>query len=509
MRRKFIIQTRHLPIWVCMVTGLLVAFLVWNHMSSIRSHAITQIADLSAQSKDGAIVLQWTPLADCADRQVEITIAKDGQSQSVIIPASYHSYTYTEGEHGRLYEFSVNVKGEQATQTQSAMFLNYTQLPDLPLVSIETVTGEAPVCDMAYAPEDAWGITAVNNEYVEMQLQIYNQQNIAVQASGEIRVRGNTSAGLPIKPYKIQLDKNIDLLFRNDPIYQDTEWLLIDHDPKLHMEVGTEVSYLCGSQWQPAYMPVNVIMNGDYMGSYLLVESVKVSSGRLNLSDRGFLIENDAYWWDADGLYFRTPYQIHQLAYTFTYPKITNMNDALTKNIEAYVTTAEAALIDRQGDYAKYMDVDSYAGWLLAHDLLGTWDAGGSNMYIYVEDMDASDKLKAGPLWDFDSALMQYDQWANIHTSGGIMHFDVLLQQTEFRETYLKKWDSLSDILCHEVSEFLNGYITQYGEALQESWDLDSERWQSAPIRLQDSADQMNAWFAERKVWLDSAMQGI
>ena len=502
-------KQRHLSIWIVGVTGFLVAFLVCSHMCSVQSHAVTQITDLSARSEDGAIVLNWTPLTNHQENEIEITIQNDEDTQLVKVSASDDSYTYTEGEHGVLYGFSVKVSGSQESQTARAMFLDYQQLPNLPMVTIETVTGKAPICDMVQAPEGAWGVSAVNNAYINMQMEICNQQNIVIQCSGQIRVRGNTSAGSTKKPYKIRLDRNIDLLMRNNPIYQDAEWLLINHDFNLRMEVGTEVSYLCGSQWQPNYMPVNVMMNGDYMGSYLLVESVKVSSGRLNISNQGFLIENDAYWWTADGLYFRTPYQMHYLAYTFTYPKITKMNTELTKAIEAYVTSAEAALINQQDDYIKHIDVDSYAGWLLTHDILGTRDAGGSNMYIYVENMTASSKLKAGPLWDFDTALMNYDQWANIHIIADIMHFDVLLQKEEFRTAYLQKWNLLSDVLCDEVSNFLDEYTQQYGEALQQSWDLDGERWQCDHTKVEDSINYVNKWFTERKAWLDVAMQGI
>jgi hypothetical protein len=122
--------------------------------------------------------------------------------------------------------------------------------------------------------------------------------------------------------------------------------------------------------------------------------------------------------------------------------------------------------------------------------------------------MNEGSPLKAGPLWDFSSIFWLHDTWSRIHTEV-FMHYDVLLQKDEFREAYRQKWNDLSDSLCEDMQQFLHEYTQKYGEALQNSWDLDSERWQVEPVNVQQSVNHVNAWFAERKVWLDTAMQDI
>jgi len=502
MGKKFIVNARHLPIWIVVVTGLLVAFLVWSHVSSVQSHAVTQITDLSARSEDGAIVLRWAPLTDCRNKYIEIRISKDGESHCIEIPASNYSYTYMNGEHGKLYEFSVDVKGEQLPQTQTAMFLNYAQLPELPMITIETVTGEDPTCEMLNAPAGAWGATAVNNEWVSMKIAIQKETKTVLKNIGEIKIRGNTSAFSTKKPYKLKLNHEMDLLCQEQ--YYHTDWVLISAASNLCTEVSWEIASMCGVLNQPRYMPVNLMMNGDWKGLYLLMESVDVGSQRIPVKSNGFIIENNAYWWDEDGIYFQTQHQDSHMGYTFVYPQVANIEQENAQHIIQYMQSAENAIMIEGESYLNYIEIDSAAAWLLTHDLMGTWDAGGSNMYLYITDMRSS-KLNMGPIWDMDSSYNRVSKWAWIHE----WSFGPLLQKEEFRKTYIQKWNVLSNVLCEQVNNFLDGYMQQYGNSLQESWNLDCERWQSEPISVEDSVNSTNKWFAERKVWLDQAMQGI
>jgi hypothetical protein len=60
----------------------------------------------------------------------------------------------------------------------------------------------------------------------------------------------------------------------------------------------------------------------------------------------------------------------------------------------------EESLVGPQ--YAERIDVESFARWLLAHDILGTWDSYGSNLFIARYDTLDS-KVRMPVLWDFDT----------------------------------------------------------------------------------------------------------
>ena len=74
----------------------------------------------------------------------------------------------------------------------------------------------------------------------------------------------------------------------------------------LNTLVGLKVNELIEMQWTPQYCFVNLMINGDYRGIYILTESVKRDIDcRLNVDKTGYIIEYDAYWWNED-VYFES-----------------------------------------------------------------------------------------------------------------------------------------------------------------------------------------------------------
>lgn len=323
---------------------------------------------------------------------------------------------------------------------------------------------------------------------------------------GKIRHRGNTSAGLDKKPYAIKLEQPLDLLGRDQDVYADTHWILLSGESLFKTESGMQVASLCGLEWQPAFMPVNLIINGDWQGYYLLIESVNRSTARVNVSSSGFIIENDPYWWKEGTVYFKTPHQKTQLGYTFQYPDSEIVSEETIRTISAYMTAYEEAVLRGDGSYAKYIDTEAYCAWLLTHDILGTWDSGGSNMFLYKYDSGQSSKLKLGPAWDFGTVFAQKDSWSRIHNAGYAMYFNILMQDAAFRQTYQDKWNVLSDSLYSSMETYLVDYVTKYGQALQQSWELDSAVYKQETPSVEESLASTLAWFRTRTAWLDRAV---
>lgn len=67
------------------------------------------------------------------------------------------------------------------------------------------------------------------------------------------------------------------------------------------------------------------------------------------------------------------------MGYTFKYPDYEDMDSSRIAHIKDYMEAAEEVLWS-DGDAAAWLDHPSFARWVLAHDLLGSDDAGGTNI---------------------------------------------------------------------------------------------------------------------------------
>lgn len=513
MNMKFVIKREYsffLTLVISFALVLLTVFLpnIQNSDGLVQNNAIT---NLKAYSNDKEILLQWEYEGD---DQIELSVrSSDGRvKEKIVLNKKEKRYSYAAGEHGEKYTFSLSVgqlnASDDAICEQSALFLDYEKLPDIPIVHITTKNEEMPSYTVVYAPEGYMGQSVIDNEYVSARITISEKNINRVSSIGKIRIRGNTSAtSSKKKPFKIKLENPIDLLGRDNAKYADAEWLLIASDYSLKTEAGMKLSGLCGLEWQPQFKPVNLMLNGDWLGCYYLFESISVGPHRLAIDETGFLIENDAYWWKEES-YFQTPYQRYDIAYTFKYPQSGKISNERINEISAYVSAYESSLMEGFVDYTQYMDITSFANWILVHDILGTWDSGGSNMYLYKHDMHTESKLKVGPAWDLFSAFMQKDQWSRIHYEE-LMHYDTLFQKEDFVKTYVQRWKALSDSVVIDIVDYLEAYVQQKGKALQESWILDAEKYGVEAPCLENVAEETKNWFETRKVWLDGAVNKL
>ena len=206
----------------------------------------------------------------------------------------------------------------------------------------------------------------------------------------------------PKNPFKIKLQKKADLLFRNGNSYKDKEWGLLKCSGNIYLNslVGFKVNEMAGLQWTPCFLYVNVVINGDYKGVYMLMETVKDSKTRLSIDkDNGYIIEYDAYWWNEDlslpaGQFFMW----NSMRYTFKYPDADDITQEQVDYIQGRVEEMENAVT--AGNYDEYIDVPSFAAWLVAHDILGDIDGCGSNIFLTLYNSELETKFQMGNIWD-------------------------------------------------------------------------------------------------------------
>jgi hypothetical protein len=381
----------------------------------------------------------------------------------------------------------------------------------LPLVFINTLNKEEPTCEYVSPPEGCWGAGIKNATKVPGSIAIMNGSEISYYSgmydsnkSGmTIKIRGNTSAYGEKKPYKIKLQEKADLLNRgNDKVYSDKEWLLLRYDG-LRTLVGFKLNELMQMQWTPSFQFVNVMINGDYRGLYMLTESVKRNTEcRLNVDKTGYIIEYDAYWWNEE-VYFESEWT-HPLNYTFKYPDNKDITKDQIECIKSYIDSLEVS-IKTGGKYQQYIDIESWAKWLLAHDILGTLDDGGSNLYITKFDNTESSKLIMANLWDFDSSYTQTDKWANVHISSS-HYFRTLLKNMNplFQNTYNSIWHDTQHELFLKMDDFLSKFIeSNTASCVDKATEIDNKRWKTNYQSVSEEINKAKLWLGSRQSFLN------
>lgn len=222
-------------------------------------------------------------------------------------------------------------------------------------------------------------------------------------ADVKIKGRGNSTWTLDKKPYKIKFDEKVSVL--GEP--KAKSWLLLaNHTDKTLIRNATAfyMGYNSKLPYTTRYHFVELFMNDVYYGTYQLCEDKEVGKNRIELSDNGYLLEIDAKA-AAEDITFRLssigqPINIKE-------PEIEIGSDAYNF-IKDYMTEVETVLYgenftDPEIGYAKYLDIETFVDWYLINEITKNNDAiFFSSCYMNYEP---GEKLRMGPLWDFDIAF--------------------------------------------------------------------------------------------------------
>ncbi len=484
----------------------------------------TQPASVTIAQKNESVTL--TCVAEKGEAEISYQWyqnTKKGTSGGVAIVGANTSEYATEvflNSEIRYYYCVVTVGEESVTSNVAAVA--YTELP---LMVIETVNHEEPTADPVWNADHTLIRTIINATKVPSSMQIfkngeeiYNSGEYVEDESGlTIKLRGNASTRTEKKPYKIKLEKKKDLLAKiqgQDEVSPDKEWVLLKGATDLKTYIGNTVAEYMGMPWVPKSMFVNVVMNGEYRGVYMLIEAVKQSKTRINASKTGFIIERDAYW-NYEDYWFETNSGNH---FTFKFPddKDLDKDETLISSIQNYMNTVENAI--KNGTYTDYIDVESFARWQLIHDILGTWDEGGANIYMMKNDNTSPDnpkdgtwsKLEMSTLWDFDSIFEMTDEWANNHGSK-VNYTNWLFTNSNcaFLTQYQSLWEQFKNNLWTFLSEKLSTLKNNYGNDINLSRQLDAIKWNNGWSKVDKNISDAESWFTSRVEWLDANINGL
>ena len=117
---------------------------------------------------------------------------------------------------------------------------------------------------------------------------------------------------------------------------------------------------------------------------------------------------------------------------------------------------------------------------------------------------DKSDKLKAGPVWDFDYGTYCAGKAFIISSA---IYYDRLFQDPVFKARAKERWIALKDKFAT-----IPDFISSEAERLTRSADLNITLWpldgqtinKDESLSYQEATNKMKTWYQERINWMDS-----
>lgn len=269
--------------------------------------------------------------------------------------------------------------------------------------------------------ENGAGIES-KEDYVNAIITISEGDECTLLTQGRIKGRGNATWGYPKKPYKIKLDEKMSVC--GFPANKD--WVLLaDYCDKSMMRTAymCEVASAVGMPYPIRYRHVQLYVNDDYVGLYVLTDQVEKKKHRVDIEDDGFLFENDNYA-TSEPLYFTTDRRRYQFSFKHPDPEDGEIaqGDENFSFIVGFMNDFESALYsddfkDPEVGYRRYIDVESFAKWFLVCELTANLEP---NIYYVLPSRDS--RLKIGPVWDAEWSLGlayrggEYEGWASLPT---------------------------------------------------------------------------------------------
>lgn len=336
-----------------------------------------------------------------------------------------------------------------------------------------------------------------------------------LEADLQIKGRGNSTwwrEDWPKKPYRLKFNDKVSLLGE----HKDRSWVLLANfadKSAIRNHVAFYMGKISNLDYTSSSHFVDLYLNGRYDGTYELCEKLKVSNHRVAVGDDGFLLEVDTRASEDDeACYFYTegldaPINIKE-------PE-TQYGDANFKYIENYMERVDNALYglnfrDTSKGWQAYMDMDSFVDWYLINEISHNTDA---RMFTSCfMSLKRGEKLKMGPLWDFDLAFGNTDYWERGPEGFWIKDadwFDRLFEDPAFVNRVKERFDYFYDRMPDIMRE-----MDATCEYLKYSAAANENRWHSfynygVPNveiwgKYQNEVQSVKEWLRVRMDWLKS-----
>ena len=301
----------------------------------------------------------------------------------------------------------------------------------------------------------------------------------------EIRGRGNyTWNGFNKKPYRLKFAAKTAIMGMNKSKHFALMANADDELSGLRNAVGYELARMLGMPWTPSAKPVEVVLNGDYIGLYFLTETVRVDSDRVNVVEQadgetdplaitgGWLVEIDNY--DSDPHVRITEGNGARIIFTYKTPE--ELSSQQEQFLRTQMENIDDAIYTKDKNSTKweeYIDLDQLVRFYIVQEILDNAESFHGSCYMSREKGE-HEKWKFGPVWDFGNTFRRgTGQFIYENPPYGQTWIGEIAKFPRFQERVKEVWKELLENNFSDIYTYIDNYVSSYELAIQ----ADDHRW--------------------------------
>ncbi|MFO7935106.1 MAG: CotH kinase family protein [Bacteroidales bacterium] len=366
-----------------------------------------------------------------------------------------------------------------------------------------------------------------------------------------IEMRGESSLYFyPKKSYRIETqtdsgtNNNVPLL--NFP--RENDYVLYGPygDKSLIRNVISYGMYEKMGHYAPRTNFIELVVNGDYRGVYVLTELIKRDNYRVDIAKiqpedisdpeitGGYILRVDKTTGMDPYEYWESPVPpgvpgFNYIIYQYHDPGYDELNQAQRGYVFDYMQEFDRVFsstnfTDPVYGYRPYMDIPSFIDIMILNEVTKDVDGYRLSHYFYKENDLNGGKLVNGPPWDYNLTFGNNDFAGDVNQTSewvypkfiNIYWWERAMQDPWFRNRLYCRWDELQASVLNEdhLRQMIDSCLFELGSATDRNfqrWPILGEYvWPNSFIgtSYQHEISYLRTWIRERISWINSRWAG-
>jgi subtilisin-like proprotein convertase family protein len=330
----------------------------------------------------------------------------------------------------------------------------------------------------------------------------------------------------------------------------ESDWVLTScySDKSLVRNSLTQHLFSQMGHYSPRTHFVELFLNGEYFGVYMLMEQVKRGNNRVSISKvtpidnqfpyitGGYIIQinrtDDPGWYS---MYPGISGASTKFYYQYNYPQFDEISPQQQGYIKSVLDSFETVMnsptyTDPVTGYKKFINDDSFLDYLIINELSKNPDAYRLSTYLYKDNIMDGGKIHVGPVWDYDLAWHNCNYgnaWDEKYWQFEIPNndfpipvwWDKLMDDINFKNKLYCRYHSLRMSLLsnNKLYEYIDNTAAMLSESQQRNFRqfpiigayVYANPQNQTGATYQTEVQDLKNWIYNRTAWLDANIPGF